>query len=213
MIDKMKYKIITVLALITLLLLGCVGQEKAISKAESPAPIDYGRIIYTGDSRSVDMFDGNREEIWDEVHDGIRVFCKDACQSDYMIAAVNSVGMENFDTLVSWMGCNDYGDFTPYQSFYDSLLQQGKKLVLCTVGPTDDTALANDFDRVYYVNERQVQYNSALSSWAKQNNVKVIDLYSYIQSSSDLYIDTVDGIHYQPQPTTEIWNKITDSLK
>ena len=130
-----------------------------------------------------------------------------------MIAAVNSVGMENFDTLVSWMGCNDYGDFTPYQSFYDSLLQQGKKLVLCTVGPTDDTALANDFDRVYYVNERQVQYNSALSSWAKQNNVKVIDLYSYIQSSSDLYIDTVDGIHYQPQPTTEIWNKITDSLK
>ena len=73
MIDKMKYKIITVLALITLRLLGCVGQERAISKAESQAPIDYGRIIYTGDSRSVDMFDGSREEIRDEVHDGILV--------------------------------------------------------------------------------------------------------------------------------------------
>jgi hypothetical protein len=177
-----------------------------------PQKIDYGRIVYTGDSRSVDMFNGGIEEIWDGTFNGIRVFCKDACQSDYMINAVNCVGWENFDTLVSWMGCNDYGNFAPYESFYNTVLSHGKHLILCTVGPTDDATLANDFDRGHYTNDLQIAYNASLVNWANNNGVKVIDLYSYIVSNQDIYIDPVDGIHYQPQPTTAIWNFILSLL-
>ena len=174
---------------------------------------DYGRIIFTGDSRTVDMFYSDRNEIWGEAFDGIPVYCRDACQSDYMINAVNSYGMDNFDTLVTWMGCNDYGNFSPYESFYNNLLQQGKNIVVCTVGPTDNNTLANDFDREYYTNERQVAYNSSLISWANSNNAKIIDLYTYISGNGNLYINPEDGIHYMPQPTTEIWNYILAQIR
>ncbi len=178
-----------------------------------PQKPDYGRIIFTGDSRTVDMFYADRNEIWGESFDGIPVYCRDACQSDYMINAVNSYGMDNFDTLVTWMGCNDYGNFSPYESFYNNLLQQGKNIVVCTVGPTDNNTLANDFDREYYTNERQIAYNSSLISWANSNNVKIIDLYTYISGNGNLYINPEDGIHYMPQPTTEIWNYILAQIR
>ncbi|MBQ6589868.1 MAG: hypothetical protein IJI01_14485 [Butyrivibrio sp.] len=181
--------------------------------APAPQPLDYGRIIFTGDSRTVDMFYGDRGEIWGEYHDGIPVYCRDACQSDYMINAINSFGMDNFDTLVTWMGCNDYGNFSPYESYYNTLLAQGKNIVVCTVGPTDNNTLANDFDREYYTNERQVAFNNSLVSWANSNGVKVIDLYSYIAGNGNLYINPADGIHYMPQPTTEIWNYILSCLR
>ena len=179
----------------------------------TPQKPDYGRIIFTGDSRTVDMFYSDRDEIWGEAFDGIPVYCRDACQSDYMINAVNSYGMDNFDTLVTWMGCNDYGNFSPYESFYNNLLQQGKNIVACTVGPTDNNTLANDFDREYYTNERQVAYNSSLISWANSNNAKIIDLYTYISGNGNLYINPEDGIHYMPQPTTEIWNYILAQIR
>lgn len=178
----------------------------------APQTVDYGRIVYTGDSRSVDMFDGGVGEIWYGSYNGITVFCKDACQQDYMINAVNNVGWENFDTLVSWMGCNNYGDFGPYAEFYNYVLSQGKNLILCTVGPTLDSALANDFDRTHYTNDLQIAYNNSLWAWANANGVKVIDLYSYINSNPDIYLDPADGIHYQPQPTTVIWNVILSNL-
>lgn len=178
-----------------------------------PQKPDYGRIIFTGDSRTVDMFYSDRNEIWGESFDGIPVYCRDACQSDYMINAVNSYGMDNFDTLVTWMGCNDYGNFSPYESFYNNLLQQGKNIVVCTVGPTDNNTLANDFDREYYTNERQIAYNSSLISWANSNNVKIIDLYTYISGNGNLYINPEDGIHYMPQPTTDIWNYILAQIR
>ena len=191
------------------------SEEIIIFDDNAPAPktADYGRIIFTGDSRTVDMFYADRNEIWGESHDGIPVYCRDACQSDYMINAINSYGIDNFDTLVTWMGCNDYGNFSPYESYYNSLLAQGKNIVVCTVGPTDDNTLANDFDRVYYTNDRQVAFNNSLVSWAYSNGVKVIDLYSYVAGNSNLYISPEDGIHYMPQPTTEIWSYILSNIR
>ena len=187
--------------------------QEVVMADSAPKPLDYGRIIFTGDSRTVDMFYGDRNEIWGESFDGIPVFCRDACQSDYMMNAVNSYGWDNFDTLVTWMGCNDYGNFGPYESFYNSLLQQGKNIVVCTVGPTDNNTLANDFDREYYTNERQIAYNNSLVSWANSNGVKVIDLYSYVAGNGNLYISPEDGIHYMPQPTTEIWYYILSNIR
>ncbi|SFB83541.1 SGNH/GDSL hydrolase family protein [Butyrivibrio sp. YAB3001] len=187
--------------------------SKDTKNVKENTKIDYGRIMFAGDSRSVDMFNGGTNELWDEEHDGIRVFCKDACQSDYMVTAASCLGYDNFDTLISWMGCNDYGNFAPYEAYYNSLLQQGKKLIVCTVGPTEDSYLSNDFDRTNYNNDRQKNFNNALINWANNNGVKVIDLYSYIVSHDSIYIDPADGIHYQPQPTTELWNVILNSIR
>ncbi|MBE5825082.1 MAG: hypothetical protein E7307_00450 [Butyrivibrio sp.] len=178
--------------------------------------MDYGRIIFAGDSRTVDIFDASRGEIFDETHDGIRVFCKHGCRSDYMINAVNSVGYDNFDTLISWMGCNDLGDFSPYAAFYEEVLANGKNLILCTVGPTDDATLVGEFDQTYYTNDHQIAYNNALMDWASQHStVNVIPLYDYINreiANGNLYIDPNDGIHYQPQPTGVIWEKILKEI-
>ena len=188
---------------------------EAAPVAEQAPTVDYGRIIFAGDSRTVDMFDSEKKEIWDGTYDGIRVFCKHGCHSDYMFNAVYAVGYDNFDTLISWMGCNDYGDFSIYRGFYEEVLAQGKHLILCTVGPTNDATLEGEFDRIYYTNDRQVAFNASLQDWAAQHGVKVIRLYDYINTeiaNGNIYIDPQDGIHYQPQPTTAIWRKILSSI-
>ena len=128
-----------------------------------------------------------------------------------MVEAVQEFGFDNFDTLVSWMGCNDYGNFAKYEPFYNLVLASGKNLVVCTVGPTDDTSLDEE-DNTNYLNARELEYNAALRNWAGAHNIKVIDLYSFINSNDSVYIDPADGIHYQLQPTTVIWQQILNSL-
>jgi hypothetical protein len=179
--------------------------------APQPQVTDYGRILFVGDSRTVDMFDGGAEEIRRGVYNDITVYCRNACQLDYMVSAVQEYGFDNFDTLVSWMGCNDYGNFAKYEPFYDLVLANGKKLVLCTVGPTDDNSLDSE-DIPNYLNAREIEYNAALNQWAAAHSIYVVDLYSYICSTDSVYIDPADGIHYQNQPTTVIWQKILSSI-
>ncbi len=190
------------------------GASKEAAAAESTTEkAGYGRILYVGDSRSVDLFSADAEEIRNEVHDGITVYCKDACQFQYMVDAVNEYGMDNFDTLVSWMGCNNFGDFSEYGPYYDQLIAQGKKLVVCTVGPTVDEELLIDEDYLYYPNANQINYNNSLKTWANGKDVKLVDLYTYIDNSSSISVVPGDGIHYLPKPTTEIWNYILQNLK
>ncbi|MBE5829890.1 MAG: hypothetical protein E7305_10580 [Butyrivibrio sp.] len=187
-------------------------------KANEPEkPAGYGRILFCGDSRTVDLFSEPSSEIRNEVHDGIPVYCRDACKFEYMVDAINEYGIDNFDTLLSWMGCNNYGDFSQYGPYYEQLLSQGKKLVLCTVGPTVDEYLDGDFDKEYYTNARQINYNNSLKVWAKDRNVKVIDLYSYLDQAlndqSEITISQADGIHYYPQPNPVLWNYILSNLQ
>ena len=158
------------------------------------------------------MFSADREQILGEVYDGITVYAEDARSYTFLIETMSAAGTENFDTIISWMGCNDYGDFSNYQPHYEGLLREGKRLILCTVGPTLDSALANDFDKTHYLNDFQIAYNNALWTWANANGVKVIDLYSYLANTSDVYLDPADGIHYQPKPTGVIWSVIRSSL-
>ena len=191
-------------------------------KKQEPAPqpeqpAGYGRILFCGDSRTVDMFSEPLSEIRNEIHDGIPVYCKDGCKYEYMVNAIDEYGLDNFDTLVSWMGCNNYGDFSQYGPYYDQLLSQGKKLVLCTVGPTVDQYLDGDFDKEYYTNQRQINYNNSLKAWAKGKDVKVIDIYAHIDdamnNSGGIIINPTDGIHYYPQPNPDLWNYILSNLK
>ncbi len=196
-------------------------QEKSAEQKEaSPQPqqpAGYGRILFCGDSRTVDMFSEPLSEIRNEVHDGIPVYCKDGCKYEYMVNAINEYGLDNFDTLVSWMGCNNYGDFSQYGPYYEQLLSQGKKLVLLTVGPTVDEYLDGDFDKEYYTNARQIKYNNSLKAWTKGKDVKVIDMYAYIDNamnnSGGIIINPTDGIHYYPQPNPDLWNYILSNLQ
>jgi len=187
-------------------------QPKTPETPKTPEKTDYGRILFVGDSRTVDMFSADRDKILGEVYDGITVYAEDARSYTFLIETMSSAGTENFDTIISWMGCNDYGNFANYQPHYEGLLREGKRLILCTVGPTLDSGLTNDFDKTHYLNDFQIAYNSALWTWANANGVKVIDLYSYLANTTDVYLDPADGIHYQPKPTGAIWSVIRSAL-
>lgn len=184
-------------------------EEVAQQQVQIPSKPDYGRILFVGDSRTVDIFSESASELSAYSAGNVVVYARDASNHNYLIDTVNAYGFDNFDTLVSWMGANDYGDFASYEGFYDSVLASGKTLILCTVGPTDDNCLAAD-DRPYYDNERIVSFNVALNAWASKHGVKVIDLYTYV--SNNVTIDAADGIHYGPKPTSNIWGVVTGSF-
>lgn len=172
----------------------------------------YGRMLFIGDSRTVDIFTETDDRIMGDVHDNIIVYCVDGAQFKFMTDSIDTCGLDNFDTLVSWMGCNEFGDFSQYGPYYDELLEKGKKIIVCTVGPTKDECLLNDVDYLYYPNANQIRYNNSLKEWAEGAGVRVIDLYTYIDSVDTIYQDPMDGIHYFPKPNPELWNHILKEL-
>jgi hypothetical protein len=54
-----------------------------------------------------------------------------------------------------------------------------------------------------------VAFNQSITSWAGAHGVKVIDVYTYVQNNIEI---SPDGIHYNPKPTTGIWNYILSNL-
>ena len=180
--------------------------QPAPEEPQSPAqPSANDRILFIGDSRTIDMFADSDDTISGAVVDGITVYAAHGRGYEYMTGVINGCGIDSFDTLVTWMGANDAGDFSRYAGYYEGILAAGKRLVLCTVGPTDNNTLA-EWDHPDYENENMVRYNGSLVSWAQQHGVCVIDLYSYI--AANVQIDTADGIHYLPRPTGSIWAQI-----
>ncbi|MCR5676091.1 MAG: SGNH/GDSL hydrolase family protein [Lachnospiraceae bacterium] len=167
------------------------------------------RILFVGDSRTIDMFADSDDEISGMNANGIVVYAKHGHGYSYMTGVVDRYGHENFDVLVTWMGANDHGNFSSYEGYYNGLLAEGKTIVVCTVGPTDDETLA-EWDHPDYENSRMTAYNASLVQWASQHGVQVIDLYNYI--ALNVAIDPADGIHYTPRPTAGIWGKIVSSL-
>ncbi|WP_022765146.1 hypothetical protein [Butyrivibrio sp. XPD2006] len=188
-------------------------QKAAEQVADTTQTVGYGRILFVGDSRSVDMFSASEERILGQSIDGMTVYCQDAANYNNMVTWIDGYGTDNFDTLVTWMGCNNFGDFSEYGPYYDGLIAKGKTIVACTVGPTVDECLLYGKDYLYYPNANQINYNNSLVAWANKRGVKIIDLYSYISDSTSIYANPEDGIHYFPQPTTELWNYIKANLK
>ncbi len=187
-------------------------QPQSQADSQPTGQAAYGRILFVGDSRTVDIFDSESWWMYGEDKGGVTVYCKNAGGYDFFVSSVEEWGVDNFDTLICWMGCNDRGYFGNYENYYNYLLGLGKKIVLCTVGPTDDAHLVGEFDQANYVNSLMISYNNSLRNWASANGVKVIDLYSYLDKNPDIYVDPNDGIHYQPQPTTAIWYYIFGQL-
>ena len=178
--------------------------------APAPAPQeakDYGRIVFVGDSRTVDIFDAEAADVYDRNVNGVRVFASNGKGCDYMMQAVHHVEGE-FETLVTWMGCNDHYNIEQYKSCYEEILSKGINLVICNVGPTKDECL-DEWDSTRYRNEDMVAFNQQITAWANAHGVKVIDMYSYAEAN--LTIDD-DGIHYSPKATDTIWNYIMGSM-
>lgn len=176
----------------------------------SAAPVVTGRVIFVGDSRTIDMFADSDDPIDGAVHDGIIVHARHGHAVDYFKSVMESVKPVAGDMVVSFMGANDRGAFGPYGEIYNSLLAQGVKLVVCTIGPC---ATGAGYDNQYYDayhNIKMTTFNEQLVPWANTNGVPVIDTYSYIWNN--IKIDP-DGIHYLPRPTTALWQYILDSLK
>ena len=194
------------------------SNQEATTKAEEttqpqqPQKVDYGRILFVGDSRTVDMFDAGASSFYGRDEGGVTVYCQNGGNFGFFIDTVEGVKLENFDTLVTWMGCNDRGSFGDYENYYNYLLSMGKTIVVCTVGPTEDQYLVDEYDQTYYVNSLMVAYNNSLVSWANAHGVKVIDLYSYLSGNSAYYLDPADGIHFQQQPTYGIWTYIFSQM-
>ncbi|MCR5102394.1 MAG: hypothetical protein K6B41_13675 [Butyrivibrio sp.] len=168
------------------------------------------RVLFIGDSRSVDMFSAKKSEIKGKVYNNITVYCKDAGNYDYMVKAIKMAGIKNYDVIVTWMGANDRGDFSKYQKYYKKLLKKNVKLILCTVGYSDDSNLGDEGDRLYYNDYLMCRFNQSLISFAQKNNVKKIDLYSYTRKN--IKAEENNGVHYDPKPTKKIWNYIVKKI-
>ena len=186
---------------------GVLKDEATEEEPEGPQ-----RILFVGDSRTIDMFADSDDEISGfDSGDGITVCAKHGGKFAYMSEAVARYGVDRFDVLVTCMGANDDGDFQNYSIYYDGLLSQGKKLIVCTVGPTNDEDLFED-NVPRYLNKNMLHFNESLTAWAEKNDVPVIDVYSFVSSSKTIRIDPDDGIHYLPRPTSELWDFISDNI-
>ncbi|MBR0164505.1 MAG: SGNH/GDSL hydrolase family protein [Lachnospiraceae bacterium] len=190
-------------------------QQPAPVPQEAPAPESAqqtqgnGRVLFVGDSRTIDMFADSDQEIRGADASGITVYALHGAACNYLVSVIDSVGRQSFDTLVTWMGANDGGSFAAYETLYNSLLAEGKKIIVCTAGPTQDETLAS-YDHPRYENSNMIALNQQMVAWANANGVRVIDLYGYC--AANITIDPADGIHYLPRPTSAIWSVILSHL-
>ena len=171
-------------------------------------PLPGKKVMFIGDSRTIDMFSASDSQYSGVVKDSITVYAKNGGGYGYFNNVINKYDVDDFDIIIVWMGANDRGKFENYKTPYKKLLDKGKTLILCTAGPTNNAALDGE-DTWRCSNSLMKSYNAALESWAKDNNVDVIDLYSYISQNISI---GGDGLHYTPQPTTRIWDKIIYEL-
>ncbi|WP_026498590.1 SGNH/GDSL hydrolase family protein [Butyrivibrio sp. WCD2001] len=183
-----------------------ITAKAASKKKHISASIDSNvKVLFIGDSRTVDMFSAKRHEIKGEVHNNITVYAKDGASFGYMKNTLKKVNLSDYDLVVSWMGANDRGNFKKYSSYYKKLnKKKGVNLVLCTIGYSDDRKLGDIGDILYYNNGIMQSYNKELTRWAKKNHVKTIDLYSY--TKNHIRARDNNGVHYVPNPTVDLWN-------
>ncbi|WP_408071147.1 hypothetical protein [Butyrivibrio sp. JL13D10] len=163
------------------------------------------KVLFIGDSRTVDMFSADKNEIRGKVYNNITVYAKDGGTYSYMRSTLNRINVKNYDVVVSWMGANDHGNFEKYSSYYKKLKKKTKgHLVLCTIGYSDNNKLGDLGDCLYYNDGIMQRYNKGLTKWAKKNKVETINLYSF--TKKHITARSNNGVHYVPSPTVDLWN-------
>lgn len=107
--------------------------------------------------------------------------------------------------IVSFLGVNDLGNVQKYISYYNSILQQGYRLVLITVGPVDEDVESQFGYSV--LNEDIDEFNKCILNGV---NCEVLDLNTYLELMG---YSTIDGVHYTQETYRVIYDFIIDNLK
>lgn len=209
---KLLAGLLTVVISLNILFLLGTGDFTAQAKtAYTTSCITSGqRVLFIGDSRTVDLFSSKKHAIKGAVRNNITVYAKDGAGFDYMVDVIDDVGLENFDVVVTWMGANDRGNFSQYRKYYKKLLKTGVRLILCTVGYSDNNKLADEGDELYYNNNIMCRFNTSLKKFAKKYGIETIDLYTY--TKKHVAVQSNNGVHYIPKPTKKIWNYTVKKL-
>jgi len=168
------------------------------------------RTLFIGDSRTLDMFTSKPGKHYGRVHNGMVVFALDGATARDMTNILNRVDLGDYDRIVSWMGANDYGHFEHYQNYYDKLLKKHKKLILCTVGQSNDDCLP-ERDSVYFGNCVISSFNKKLKQYAKQHKLTVINVSKAVSKYTT--IDGADGLHYSPKPNKKLWKYFVKQIQ
>ena len=167
------------------------------------------RTLFIGDSRTVYLFNKKNIELCGDIRDNIVVYARGGAPSSYINEVLNKEDLSKYDTVISWMGANDRGNFNSYKKYYKRILKSGTRLIIIKVGPVKEDSL-DEMGKIWCNTNITNRYNSAMTKWAKKNNVTVLNLNKYITNNVKSY--TEDGIHYLPKPNTNIWNKILEKL-
>ena len=163
------------------------------------------KVLFIGDSRTVDMFSAKKSEINGKVYNNITVYAKDGATYGYFKSVLKKVNLKEYDVVVSWMGANDHGHFEKYSSYYKKLnKKKNVHLILCTLGYSDNSKLGDLGDCLYYNDGIMQRFNQGLTKFAKKNKVETINLYSY--TKRHIAARENNGVHYVPSPTVKLWN-------
>ncbi len=168
------------------------------------------RTLFLGDSRGVDLFTGTPGTYEGYVRNGMVVYTADGAANSYLEKIYKYTDLNDYDTVVSWLGANNYGNFKVYKKTYNKLLKRGKNLVLCTIGAVSPAYFPEGDDYYFGVNVIG-HFNKALRNYAKGNSrIRTIDLYKY--TKKHVTIETRDGVHYLPKPTKVLWKYIVKKV-
>ena len=168
------------------------------------------RTLFLGDSRGVDLFTGTPGTYEGYVRNGIVVYTADGANNSYLEKIYNYTDLSDYDTIVSWLGANNYGHFKIYKKTYNKIIKRGKNLVLCTVGAVSPAFFPEGDEQFFGVNVIG-HFNSEIKKYAKsRSRVRTIDLYKY--TKKHVIIETRDGVHYLPKPTKVLWKYIVKKV-
>lgn len=155
-------------------------------------------LIFIGDSRT--------EDIRDAVSDDSIWCCKAGAGYEWMSSeGVPSIEARIGDdtAVIILMGVNDVNQVTNYVNYINVKANEwadlGAKTYFVSVGPVESDP--------YATNSQIEKFNSLME--ANLMGVTYIDLYSHLV---EIGYQTVDGSHYTPEVSAEIYNFVLDNL-
>lgn len=175
------------------------GDEGTISVPDHPIAQTAERMVFIGDSRTVDMMNA--------VHDGSVWACKVSMGYQWM-ATVGVPAVDGYidagTAVIILMGVNDPYNISNYIGYTNEKAAEwaarGATTYFVSVGPVDGDP--------YVTNAEIESFNAALQ--ANLSGVYYIDIYSYLMANG---FSTVDGTHYPDNVSIAIYNYIVEHLE
>lgn len=175
------------------------ADEGTISVPDHPIAQTAEKMVFIGDSRTVDMMNA--------VHDGSVWACKVSMGYQWM-ATVGVPAVDGYidagTAVIILMGVNDPYNISNYIGYTNEKAAEwaarGATTYFVSVGPVDGDP--------YVTNAEIESFNAALQ--ANLSGVYYIDIYSYLMGNG---FSTVDGTHYPDNVSIAIYNYIVEHLE